>query len=280
MALVLPMTTLPHNLPTSLELAELSRQAYDSATIKANNTEILITESHGCLVCAFRGTTFDGLDIIRDLRAFPWWASEGRGFAHKGFLVGVRSIMPILKTYPLASNAVVLTGHSKGGAEAILTGAFMTLAGYPPVKIETFGAPRAAFGWIEDVLKGVPGYRWRLGADIVPTVPHRFPFPYRHDRGLTTLATRHPSPFLNHRINDYVRALQQEQTKKDGPIFRGRFSLTPGGVYPQFLSILLRPIRQGTPSRHPRTDTVFEDGGDVLLRCHRIHAKRHRQCIL
>ena len=196
------------NVPTSHDLACLSKQAYDECTVSANDTEVLICERDGFLVLAFRGTTFDHFDIIRDLRAVPWWSSEVQGFVHKGFLVGVRAIWPLLQRYPLRSNAVVLTGHSKGGAEACYVAALMTLAGYPPVKLETFGAPRVGFGWIEGVLKGIPGNRNRLGADIVPTVPHRFPFPYRHDRELTELPSDAPHPFRNHRIADYVEAVR------------------------------------------------------------------------
>ena len=193
--------------PTSHELACLCQRAYDECTVSANDTEVLIVERDEFLILAFRGTTFDHHDIIKNMRAFPWWASEVGGFVHKGFLVGARSIWPHLQRYPLRSKPTVLAGHSKGGAEAGEVAAMMTLSGYPPILLETFGAPRVGFGWIEDVLKGIPGNRYRLGADIVPTVPHRFPFPYRHDRDVTLLPVEIEHRFHNHRIADYIEAV-------------------------------------------------------------------------
>ena len=132
-------------LPPRRSLALVSEAAYHECTIKADNTEILIGETEDFMIWGFRGTTFDGIDIIRDLRAFPWWSKEIQTFVHKGFLVGVRAIWPLL---PLGMNTkpIILTGHSKGGAEAILCGAFLCGLGRPPAMIETFGAPRVAFG--------------------------------------------------------------------------------------------------------------------------------------
>lgn len=192
---------------TSKMLAKLSAQAYKNQTISAGGTEVLIRQRGPIEVWAFRGTTFDGIDILKDLRAFPWWSKGANTFVHKGFFRGVGAIWPLLPLAIPNGKPIALTGHSKGGAEAILCGAFMASIGIPPVLIETFGAPRAGFSNIGKILKDIPGHRFRLGSDIVPTVPHAFPIPYRHDRDLTALEADDKHIFFNHRIADYVKAV-------------------------------------------------------------------------
>lgn len=192
---------------TAKKLARLSSAAYKKHTVAADNTEVLIRDIGPITVFAFRGTTFDGIDIIRDIRALPRWSGEIQGWAHRGFLKGVRAIWPLLPIGVPGGKPIALTGHSKGGAEAILCGAFMVGCGVPPVNITTFGAPRVGFGALKEMVKHIPGERHRLGADIVPTVPHRFPFPYRHDRLLTKHAVEDEHPFLNHQIADYLAAM-------------------------------------------------------------------------
>lgn len=195
------------SLPKSKALAVLCQASYDDHDIKAGDTEVLISKIGEYTVFTFTGTKFNGLDIIKDLRAYPWWASEMGGFVHRGFLVGVRDIMPQLLPLIPTDAPYVLDGHSKGGSEAILAGAAMVKLGNPPALIETFGAPRAAFGWIETALEDIPVICHRNGTDIVPTVPHRFPFPYRHPVELTNHWNANPDVFHNHKISQYIAAV-------------------------------------------------------------------------
>jgi len=191
------------------KLCLLSKQAYNKCTVEAGGTEVLIKTVRKITVFAFRGTTFDGVDILTDLRACPWWSKEVGTFVHKGFLEGVRAIWPLLPMSGPNPGEIVLTGHSKGGAEAILLGAFMVQCGIPVAQIETFGAPRVGFSGLGEILKGVLGNRNRLGNDIVPTRPLPFPIPYRHDRELkeTPDGDDNFDPFENHRIADYCKAM-------------------------------------------------------------------------
>lgn len=190
------------------KLLSLSAKAYDRHTFKAGGTEVFVSQVRKQTVMAFRGTTFDGADIIKDLRAMPWWSKEIGTFVHRGFLVGVRAIWPLLPLTGHKNPPIVLTGHSKGGAEAILVGAMLTVLEIPVAQIETFGAPRVGFGGIKKILKDIPGKRHRLGDDIVPTVPHRFPLPYRHDRELTEHEAEDENYFSNHKISEYKKAIK------------------------------------------------------------------------
>jgi len=71
---------------------------------------------------------------------------------------------------------IVLTGHSLGGAVALILGALMTRDEIPPVEIVTFGAPRC--GRLK-ILDSVPVTQYRHGKDIVPMVP---PLMRRHNK--------------------------------------------------------------------------------------------------
>jgi len=195
---------------SSRSLAKLAEAAYHDHTYKAGGTEVLVVDRGPLTVFAFRGTTFDGADIVKDLMAYPWWASEVGTFVHRGFLKGVRAVWSELPIGIPGNKPIVLCGHSKGGAEAILCGAFMVGCGVPPALIETFGAPRVGFN-LGKTLKGIPGSRNRLGIDIVPTIPPviipSWMSPYRHDQDLTGYKVVDEDLFHNHRIADYVAAM-------------------------------------------------------------------------
>ena len=193
------------------KLARLSAEAYNRKTASAGGTEILISKVRKRTVIAFRGTEKDYGDILTDMREILWWSKEVNGFVHKGFLMGVRAIWQHLPIGGPNPDAIVLTGHSKGGAEAILCGAFMAQCGIPPVQIETFGAPRVGTSNLGKILNGIPGDRHRLGIDIVPTTPPAilpaWMTPYRHDRDLVEHDTDDRHIFENHRIADFISAV-------------------------------------------------------------------------
>lgn len=203
---------------TPADFARLCRLAYDEApTWAAGGTEARLTiEANNVTVVAFRGTTFDGLDIIKDLRALPWWSRELGCWVHAGFLKGVRGIWPLMAdTLADVRGPLILTGHSKGGAEAAVCAAFMKqilrrglVQGRPPTMLVTFGCPRVGFPDFCRITRGIPGERFVNGTDIVPTVPPpgQIIFRYRHDRAETGLHSGEADVFRNHRIRDYEEA--------------------------------------------------------------------------
>lgn len=205
---------------TPADLARRCREAYDEApTFEAGGTEARLTiEANNVTVVAFRGTTFDGLDIIKDLRALPWWARELGCWVHAGFLKGVRGIWPQMAG-PLAQvqGPLILTGHSKGAAEAAVCAAMMKkllrrglARGRSPTMLVTFGAPRVGFPGFCDITKNIPGERYVNGIDIVPSVPPPgFLLRFRHDRDETALNFGEDDLFKNHRIRDYEAAARE-----------------------------------------------------------------------
>lgn len=194
---------------TPLALARLCRDAYErTPTWSTGDVEARCTVEDGLVVIAFRGTTFDGWDMIWDLRSYPWRAPELGTRVHAGFLKAVRPLWKEQESEFLKHNdSTVLTGHSKGGAEATVLAALMARTGRPPRALVTFGSPRVGFSGLGRVLADVPVLRFVNGSDAVARVPLPAPFPYRHVGGRLPLG-RGMRPFRDHRIDAYVRALE------------------------------------------------------------------------
>jgi triacylglycerol lipase len=153
---------------------------------------------NGFVVIAFRGTqNFD--DWMDDLRAtpvsFPWMFDGGPevGAIHAGFGHAVRdawtqiqdsfgNLIPTPDVAPGITEqpTVWLTGHSLGGALAIIAGAACSMWSAAPIRsiagIYTFGQPRVGLydfcGNFDHLLKQRT-FRFVNKQDLVPRVPFR-----------------------------------------------------------------------------------------------------------
>jgi hypothetical protein len=192
---------------TPLYLAQQSARSYDRWSVNSGGTEALIAIEPWGRCVAFRGTTSDFGDILRDLRAVPWYDKD-LGWCHSGFLKGAREIYPLLRP-ALHSGPLWLTGHSLGGALATLVAAMMVRDGIPLTGLVTFGCPRVGYG-LEERLKAVPfQQRWVHGTDCVPSHPWTV-WGYRHARWeswLPLCEDEEADRFLNHRMASYVSAI-------------------------------------------------------------------------
>ena len=130
------------------------------------------------LVMAFRGTTDQDEDWLNDFRSrlVPLGSCGGR--VHQGFLSSVRTLfwsMAAQLPQFLAQNPqhFYITGHSKGGAMAILmayelNSAFPGLT--PSPSVVTFGAPRVGDQQFADCFR-LPLIRLESCRDLVPHLP-------------------------------------------------------------------------------------------------------------
>ena len=163
--------------------ADACAQSYRAATIETDLAHVLKLDTDRGTILAFRGT-----DSIRD------WLIDARvertdlGFAsvHSGFWRSVNSIFPQILIFDQRScpTPVILTGHSKGGAEAKLCAFLLARAGRPITAVVTFGAPRAGdsrwrilynatpnnFAFPQSTLGSIT-QRWIHEEDIVPRLP-------------------------------------------------------------------------------------------------------------
>ena len=154
------------------ELSEICQESYKTSDFEEANIECIVRGS----VFAFRGTD-EPKDAIRDVRILPLWTRE-LGWCPAGFLKAgkrlVNKVTSVCLEKDVDPKSLELTGHSLGGAVALIVGALMVRDEIIPKQIVTFGAPKC--GRLK-ILDGVPVTMYRHGKDIVPLVP---PFMRRH----------------------------------------------------------------------------------------------------
>ena len=156
------------------ELSIICAESYNSVDFEEANIEVIIRDN----VFAFRGTD-EPLDMLRDVRVIPWWMSE-LGWVPAGFAKAARRLFPKCLSEcmerDIDEKEIELTGHSLGGAVALIVGALMVRDEIKPKQIVTFGAPRC--GRLK-LLDNIPVTCYRHGKDVVPLVP---PIMRRHKK--------------------------------------------------------------------------------------------------
>jgi hypothetical protein len=129
----------------------------------------------GTALIAFRGTQPDEIrDIATNLQAnqVDWPESGGR--VHAGFARAARALLPAVREWldegeGAGRQALVLTGHSLGGALATLTASVLPLS-----LLVTLGAPRVGNTAFVAALSNVEMLRLVNGCDIVTQLPPAF----------------------------------------------------------------------------------------------------------
>ncbi|HKP95502.1 MAG TPA: lipase family protein [Fibrobacteria bacterium] len=89
---------------------------------------------------------------------------------HRGFAAAARDLYPLIRPHLSSSYRTRMTGHSLGGAIAVVSGLYLRQEGFD-VEVETFGQPKvtnAAGALRADSLKLV---RFLNGRDLVTQVP-------------------------------------------------------------------------------------------------------------
>ena len=122
------------------DLSHYCAESYRESDFEESNIEVIVREN----VFAFRGTD-EPKDAIRDLRILPLWTRE-LGWCPAGFLRAskrlVNKVTSVCLERDIDHKNIELTGHSLGGAVALIVGALMTRDEIPPLQIVTFGAHR------------------------------------------------------------------------------------------------------------------------------------------
>ena len=193
--------------PLDFALCGMARDAYAEAPtlVAAGDVHAVVRDIAGMPVVAFRGTVpLSWADWLRDFASWPHTdrGHPALGRCHDGFLTGALSVFPGLQKLLPVAMPYAITGHSLGGALAIVTGALMQSIGNPPLRLTTFGAPRVGIGdTLHTLLGPIAGLRFRRGDDPVPTVPA---WPYANDRDWTPVGAAGFPRIEDHMIAGYL----------------------------------------------------------------------------
>lgn len=133
------------------------------------------------LFVAFRGTEANPIDWSRNARFSPIAGDFGR--IHSGFVSGLDEVWEeSLEVIAAAGKPSVFTGHSLGGALAMIAAVRTNAAGHPVEAVYTYGQPRVGLGDFGTLFMDRLGdrtYRAINHVDLVTRVPLLFQG-YRH----------------------------------------------------------------------------------------------------
>jgi hypothetical protein len=96
---------------------------------------------------------------------------------HRGFAKAARLVYTDVKPHLIAGYSLQITGHSLGGAEALILGMMLKVAGTPAVSITTFGQPKVTNQAGADAFEDLPLTRVVNQDDVIPALPID---PYRY----------------------------------------------------------------------------------------------------
>lgn len=194
-------------------LATFARESYHRATVCIGEVEVWVQYINGTQVVTYRGTEGGDLfrgrgwrDVWRDARIIP--AHDDRvGWGHAGFLHGALGVVDgFLREHLTSTKPVVCTGHSMGGALALITACALKHHGYAVQEWVGFAAPGALMGareWGDIALTN-----YKNGNDAVVD---NFPLGALYDQpcDLTAVgrAQRWWPNYVDHDISRYVDAL-------------------------------------------------------------------------
>ena len=163
------------------------------------------------VLIACRGTEPTAInDVLADLKMFPV-KHHIAGRVHRGFYAEYDKVIPGIKEALAKHNkkgdkTVWVTGHSLGGAMAVLVAAELQPSG----GLHTFGQPRVGNKAFLKSLDGIKYYRYRNNNDIVTAVPPSWLF-FRHGgvlRYINTYGNIRPATWAQ-RFKDKCRGYWQ-----------------------------------------------------------------------
>lgn len=195
----------------ALECCELAYRAphFDIADI-----EFVVVPMRGHIYIAFAGTQ-EPIDVVRDARIAPWHV-DGLGWVPAGFVKAARKILARISALIIEHHwdvsKIIYTGHSLGGAVALLCAALMARYSNFVAEVITWGAPTVgSLGLLKDVLVTM----YRNGRDIVPKLPG-IPHPRENTR-IGSIGRWYRGWFSDHRLNSYKESYRHYAEKpRDG----------------------------------------------------------------
>jgi hypothetical protein len=173
---------------------------------------------NGYDVAVMRGSD-DPWDWVKDFAALP--IATDVGTVHAGFHIGTEKVAAEIRS--LATQPIIVTGHSLGAAESSNVTAYLILNGAMPARRVVFGEPKPGFSDHAALVSKAPGISYvnSLGnhVDLVTDVPLTLPdFQFTRATPLVRVSAA-PAPndewglFSFHHIQLYMAATTALQTE-------------------------------------------------------------------
>jgi len=195
-----------------LEYAKINGQCSEGTLkgtqYRAGSDIAYISNHKGGKLITIKGS--DGNDMLSNFKVKKDSSSIGR--VHHGFYSGMKglykSMLPDLRS--LKREKIYITGHSRGGAIALLLAMYLKARGFIVIIVYTFGAPRS-------ICKGtdcrILHIRTVNNGDRVPMLPRRW-MGYTHDCKPVKLkgswwARIWILGYSDHMIEEYIEAIER-----------------------------------------------------------------------
>jgi hypothetical protein len=154
---------------TDLDLADWALKAYaQPATIETADVHCLVGEAEGVQILALRGTDpRRPVDLLRDAEAAGVRDDPILGPVSESFLADAEQLA--WRVAAILSPGFVVTGHSKGAADAQALAALLAYMGKAPARLTTFASPQ--LGLLPGMIGTLPGTDYVMQHDPIPDVP-------------------------------------------------------------------------------------------------------------
>ncbi len=168
----------------SLEAAfnrdELARKQIlvHQSTMTESQVRYFLAEINGVQTIVIRGTANEA-NVMLDLDVNLKPDAHLHIKLHQGFSSGAKAIFDEVKPYLKADQPIHLTGHSLGGAIAVVLGMYLERNDFDVTQIITFGQPKVTNVAGAEQFSNLPLVRVVTPEDIVPLVPPISPLQIR-----------------------------------------------------------------------------------------------------
>jgi triacylglycerol lipase len=200
-----------------LNLSPVGNQIVESVTtaLPIADTKVLVLGFGGATLIAFAGT--DPVSLVDWVSDFDIRPTDGG--AAEGFDTAMRAVEFDILSRLAPDGQIFVTGHSLGGALAVLLADQLNTMGKSVAAVYTFGMPRPGRRTFADRYNADPlanrTYRLVYGEDIVPTVAPSEPFGFRHVGQYLPVVrsekfSASPNPDLSSDQPEFVRGVAKE----------------------------------------------------------------------